>query len=93
MKEEQKTDALGRINIVQGNVYLIKDVNYSEHKNIYEWECLSKSNTAYKFLDKINERIFWVENTKFHEKSYGNDGCLKSPEYFTTLNHLKFYVH
>lgn len=74
MKEEAKIDELGRIIVVPGNVYLIKDVNYSEYKNIYEWECLSKSDNAYKFLDKITERIFWVENTKFHSNSFGQNG-------------------
>lgn len=74
MKEESNIDELGRIIVVPGNVYLIKDVNYSEYKNIYEWECLSKSETSYKFLDKITNRVFWVEDTKFHEKSFGQNG-------------------
>lgn len=63
-----------KIEIVPKNVYLIKDVNYSEYKNIYEWECISKSETAYKFLDKITERIFWIENNRFHDKSFGDSG-------------------
>lgn len=74
MKKEPKIDELGRINIIQGNVYLIKDVNYTDYTNIYEWECLYKSETSYKFLDKITDRIFWIENTKFHSKSFGQSG-------------------
>jgi len=72
--EERKIDELGRIIIVPGNVYLIKGVNYTEYKNIYEWECLSSSESAYKFIDKITERVFWVENTNFHNSSFGRSG-------------------
>ncbi len=96
MKEESNIDELGRIIIVPGNVYLIKDVNYTEYKNIYEWECLSSSENAYKFLDKITERVFWVENTRFHEKSFGHSGyhvfeCIydKREEHKRLLEQLK----
>jgi hypothetical protein len=74
MKKDVKLDELGRIMIIPKNIYLIKDVNYSEYTSIYEWECLAESEQAYKFLDKIQERIFWVEKNKFHDKAFGRGG-------------------
>lgn len=96
MKEKPKIDELGRIIVNPGNVYLIKSVNYSEYKTIYEWECLSKSETSLKFIDKITERVFWVENTNFHNSSFGQNGyhvfeCIydKREEHRELLKQLK----
>lgn len=63
-----------RIEIVPKNVYLVKDVNYSDYKNIYEWECLFNSQTAYKFCDKITNRVFWIEKSDFRDNPFGNSG-------------------
>jgi len=64
----------GKIEIRPNNIYLVKSVNYTEFKNVFEWECIAETKCAYKFCDKIQERVFWVEKTKFHSSAFGQGG-------------------
>ena len=72
--EKENLDDNGMIKVAKGNVYLIKEVNYTEYKSIFEWECLEVSDTSYKFIDKITERVFWVEKDRFYRDTFGPRG-------------------
>lgn len=71
MKEEIKSKS---IEIKSKNIYLIKEVNYTEFKSLYEWECLQVSQNAYKFKDLISERVFWIEKENIKSSTFGQGG-------------------
>jgi len=70
----KELDEQGKIKIIPKNVYLIKNVNYTEYKNIYEWECIAESETSYKFSDKLLDRVFWIEKDNFYSSAFGPRG-------------------
>ncbi|MEK6829861.1 MAG: hypothetical protein AABY15_07110 [Nanoarchaeota archaeon] len=63
-----------KIELKINNVYLIKEVNHSSYKSLFEWECLEVSQLAVKFKDRISDRVFWVEKCEFHNNEFGPDG-------------------
>lgn len=84
-----------KIEILKDNVYLLKKVTQNKFTTIFEWECLATSDKAYKFKDKINDRVFWVDKEEIKNKEFGMDGyfpfeCIydKKKELESTLNFL-----